>query len=364
MKQTCSWMLALVLAATLVTVPGGQSPYAFAETQDIDADPDELQQRVELSAADYNAAIKKLAALETQVAEIQRQLRELERVLPAQKQKSDDATVEYYRMQRSSNLLLNLVFGSQSFSDFLANIEYISRLQESYCTEIARLSALRQQLEDVRAVLAQRVQEAADEKLCAEKALAEAQEARAEAQRQAELRRQQEAEAAAQAQAQAQAAAEAAAAVAAQEAASAGEPEPTPGVPSGPVGGDDADWSLDRQGFVDQWAPRIDAYLAGSPLAGQGTAFAQASWDYGVDPRWSPAISFTESSVGRNCFLPYNAWGWGSVSWPDWETAIDAHVRGLARGYGYTISLEAAKKYCPPNWEHWYNTTLAQMGNI
>jgi len=26
--------------------------------------------------------------------------------------------------------------------------------------------------------------------------------------------------------------------------------------------------------------------------------------------------------------------------------------------------VEAAKKYCPPNWEHWYNATLAQMNMI
>ena len=59
-----------------------------------------------------------------------------------------------------------------------------------------------------------------------------------------------------------------------------------------------------------------------------------------------------------------NAWGWGGCSWGSWEEAIRDHVAGLARGYGYTISVEAAKKYCPPNWEHWYNATLAQMNMI
>ena len=127
---------------------------------------------------------------------------------------------------------------------------------------------------------------------------------------------------------------------------------------------DGADWSSDKETFVSQWAGRIDAYLAGSPLAGQGATFASAAWDYGVDPRWSPAISNTESSKGLYCFQSHNAWGWGSYSWSSWEEAIDAHVRGLARGYGYTISVEAAKKYCPPNWEHWYNATLAQMNMI
>ena len=99
-------------------------------------------------------------------------------------------------------------------------------------------------------------------------------------------------------------------------------------------------------------------------MAGTGETFAEAAWDYGVDPRWSPAISNTESSKGLYCFNSCNAWGWGSASWDNWDDAIRTHVAGLARGYGYTISVEAAKKYCPPNWEHWYSASLAQMNMI
>ena len=130
-------------------------------------------------------------------------------------------------------------------------------------------------------------------------------------------------------------------------------------------GGDDGvDWSTDKTAFVDEWAPRIDAWLGSAPWGGHGRTFAEAAWDFGVDPRWSPAISYIESSKGLYCFKPYNAWGWGSASWPDWDTAIRDHVKGLARGYGYTISIEAAKKYCPPNWKRWYEVTSAQMEKI
>ena len=59
--------------------------------------------------------------------------------------------------------------------------------------------------------------------------------------------------------------------------------------------------------------------------------------------------------------MPHNAWGWGDDSWPDWETAIRAHVTGLAAGYGYSLTFEAAQKYCPPNCAHWFNNTLGQM---
>lgn len=121
------------------------------------------------------------------------------------------------------------------------------------------------------------------------------------------------------------------------------------------------DWSVGRQAFVEEWTARIDGYLSGSALAGYGYAFAEAAWDNGVDPRWSPAISATESGRGSVCFLPCNAWGWGESSWGDWDSAIRAHVAGLANGYGYSITYSAASAYCPPNTDFWYSNTFDQM---
>ena len=124
------------------------------------------------------------------------------------------------------------------------------------------------------------------------------------------------------------------------------------------------DWSVGRQAFVEEWTARINNYLTGTALAGYGEAFAEAAWANGVDPRWSPAISNTESGNGAHCFLPHNAWGWGGSAWPDWETAISEHVAGLAESYGYSATYAAAQKYCPPNSVHWYNNTLNQMSLI
>lgn len=126
----------------------------------------------------------------------------------------------------------------------------------------------------------------------------------------------------------------------------------------------EVDWSVGKDAFIAEWTARIDAYLAGSPLAGYGVTFATAAWENGVDPRWSPAISNTESSKGAHCFLSHNAWGWGDSGWSNWEQAINAHVAGLASGYGYTLSYSAAQKYCPPNYDHWFSTTLAQMKSM
>lgn len=124
------------------------------------------------------------------------------------------------------------------------------------------------------------------------------------------------------------------------------------------------DFSVGEEAFVQEWTQRIDAYLAGSNLAGHGCDFAQAAWDYGVDPRWSPAISNTESGKGAHCFLPYNAWGWGASIWFNWTDAIYGHVKGLSDGYGYSITYAAASAYCPPNTDNWYQNTLNEMTKI
>ena len=124
------------------------------------------------------------------------------------------------------------------------------------------------------------------------------------------------------------------------------------------------DFSIGREAFIAEWTARINKYLEGFPLAGHGETFATAAWENGVDPRWSPAISNTESTRGSVCFSPYNAWGWGQSAWSDWDSAIRAHVKGLATGYGYTISYANAMKYCPPNYDNWYRDTLNEMAKI
>lgn len=133
---------------------------------------------------------------------------------------------------------------------------------------------------------------------------------------------------------------------------------------SGGVGVYDVDFSCGREEFVVEWTARINDYLSGSPLAGYGSVFAEAAWQYGVDPRWSPAIANTESTKGRNCFAAHNAWGWTGGSWSNWAAAINSHVAGLSEVYGYTISRQNAERYCPPNATNWYYDTLSEMQGI
>lgn len=128
---------------------------------------------------------------------------------------------------------------------------------------------------------------------------------------------------------------------------------------------DGVDFTIGRSAFVELWAKRIDNYLAGYPLAGYGKYFADAAFEYGIDPRISPAISNTESTRGRHCFRSHNAWGWMQTSLGvDWPSAIYAHVKGWSNGYGYSLTLASAKKYCPPSFSDWYSKTKSQLDLI
>ena len=331
---------------------------AFAEDIDTDPQPDALQLEVERSAEAYQSAIENMAEIEDALAENEARIAELQKLIPEQQRKSNEAAVALYKSQIDSAGLLDLLLGSASVEDLFFRVDAINRVTLAHETELSRLvemqselAATTEQLEADRAAAEESVN-------AADRALTAAQTARLEAQRRAEEEAQRQAEAAA-------AAAAAQAPAKSEEAESEPESEASAQtVEVEAVVSDGADWTSDQESFIAEWTWRIDAYLAGSPLAGQGRTFAEAAWNYGVDPRWSPAISYTESSKGAACYMPHNAWGWGGCEWDSWEEAINDHVRGLARGYGYTISMEAALKYCPPNAQHWYDVTSAQMNLI
>lgn len=334
----------------------------------------ELQQKTEEAQAEYADARTAADEAAKQVEDHEARIKEIEEQIPEQQKRSGKATRELYKFQQQGVGLLNMLLGAGSFQDFVNQIEYITRITDENYAEINRLFDMKRELSDTREQLKQARDDADARVDEARTAMEVAQEAQAEAQRRVE----EEARIAAEA---ALTAAELATNPRDNDATSGGTSgggSSNPGAESGGSGGNSGGDSGnsggnpiygggetgDEAAFINNWAPRIDAYLAGSPMAGQGYTFAKAAYTYNVDPRFSPAIACTESGKGRQCFLPYNAWGWGSVSWSSWEEAINGHVRGLSRGYGYTISIEGAKMYCPPNWEHWYNTTLSQMNLI
>ena len=340
----------------------------------------ELQQQIEEKQAAYAAALDELDATNKSIEDNEKRIAELEREIPKQEARSNAAAREMYKFQHESLNIIDVLLASTSFADFISQLEYVNRITQAQVDEIMRLNELKAEVDQTQAGLKTLQTELEMRAEDARVALKAAEEAQAEVQQRIEEESRMIAEIAAMAEELAkQPRDNDAGASSAEE--MGGKPDSDSGSESGDASdsGDSSDsgnsggsapspskpdMSGDEAEFVNEWAPRIDAYLAGSPLAGQGTTFARAAYQYGVDPRWSPAISFTESGKGMYCFLPYNAWGWGSSSWDSWEDAIYDHVAGLASGYGGQISVENAQKYCPPNWQMWYDRTLEQMQQI
>lgn len=337
------------LLAGIVSLILCLSPFAaFAETQDIYAEADGLQKAVESTAAEYNQATERIEEIARQIQENEVQIQELDGRIPAYQEACSASMVSLYKLHRDDAGILSVILSSQDFPTFLSTFDYFNRVQETANAKLERLSQMLQERKQAQEALEEAHVDAEQEQVAAERAALLAAAQREAAQKAAEEQAQQEARERA----------------AAEQAQGTTEEESSEEVSGDAPSIGDADWSGDKASFVRNWAGRLDAYLAGTPLAGQGKTFASAAWDAGIDPRFSAAISEVESSRGAACFRPYNAWGWGSVSWGSWEEAIPAHASGLARGYGYTVSEAAAQKYCPGNWEHWYNRVSEEMGRI
>ncbi|MGI6535552.1 MAG: coiled-coil domain-containing protein [Eggerthellaceae bacterium] len=368
---------AVALGGIAATAP--QS--AFADGGDTGAEVSELQQRVEETASAYDEASQKVEQLQKSIDENNASIAKIKKELPQKQQDAAAAMEAMYKMNNQKSGILEMFFNIDSIDDLIKTADYLATIQDKNTDALESLNQSKRELQQKSEQLASDKAQAVKEKEAAKKASDDAIAAREEAQKKAE-------EEAAKEAAEAKAAAEKAAAKKASSSSSSTAKSSSSAkssstksntssssskssssssdntIPSGAVSTGDVDWSVGKSAFVSTWTKRIDNYLAGSPLAGQGSTFATAAWNYGVDPRWSPAIAYTESSLGAACFKPYNAWGWGTSSWGSWEEAINAHVAGLVHGYGSTISVTAAQKYCPPNWQTWYNKTLAQMNSI
>ena len=291
--------------------------------------------------------------------------------IPEQQERSDQAARNLYKIQQNSYDIVEMLLSSQSIDEFILQVDYLHNITQSNILEIKRSNKMKKAAKRDLAKLEESSSSAEDDVKKARAALKAAQDERIT--RAAE-----------------------GIATARQQAVTLGgknslekktvttKDKNGKKITTTKVSGveattqttyldDGADWSQSKEEFVAEWSPRIDAYLEGSPLSGQGENFAKSAWKYCIDPRWSAAISNTESSKGAFCIRPHNAWGWGAADsdpyglaaeWGSWEEAIDAHARGLSEGYGYTITMRGAKTYCPYTWQQWYNNTLRQMAQI
>lgn len=390
-RITLACALTLALAGTLNPV------CAFAndvpESERVRQQAEAMTQQIEDATQSYMAAEAEVDDLREQIEQNEQRTAEIEEELPEQRERTAASVKAMYLIQQSSQGILDLILTSKNFNEFIATLSYIDNIHQRNSKEIEALAALNQELldtkaeleleydaaaqaqdealaalEEARAIkqqLQQRAQEiAAREEKERQEAIAAAKEAQRKAEEEKAAKEKAEAEQRAQEQAEAEEAQKQEEEAAAATFTTSSGNTATVEVPDEASVSTEPMASNTTSQESSGWAARIDAYLAGSPLAGYGSTFAEAAAQYGVDPRFSPAISCIESGKGRYCFRTYNAWGWGGINWPDWKTAIYAHVKGLATGYDGTLTLEGARRYCPPTYQEWYSSVLAEMNSI
>ena len=367
MHLRSSWALALSCSILFLFVLGFVQ-FAFADEvvlmTTVQERVDATQQEVERTSAEYNDATAqasearakaedaraRVKELETQIAESKKIIDTSAEKLETQKKRSSDAMLLQYKIEAEGFNLTDLMVSSATVSEFFSTLDYMDHIQELNSSEIKKYTALKDEYSQ-----ALETQRAAKAEADAQKALAEEEEARAiEEEARATKAMEEAKDARVKAQAEAEAEIER----------RMHEYEYNADLEGG------VDWSMGRDEFVALWTERIDAYLAGYPMDGCGAAFAEAAWDYGVDPRWSPAIACVESGKGRA--VPYhtsnNAWGWFANAtdyrtFASFEEGVRLHVEYLARFYGHTITPEHAAVYCPPG-DLWYEAVVNEMNQI
>lgn len=341
--------LALVFVATVGLAMNGSAAPSHA-----DEESQALETQIRESAEAYNNAVVRQQQLADEINKLDARIADLEAKLPAQRERSDESVRALYKYNSDTGSILMMMLESTSITDMLAVLDSYSWILEYNASEIRAAIQMEADLQQSRSQLASDklgVDAAAEDaraSLEAAKVARERAAERAAAAQMADQQKIQELIASGSGSAEEKAAASAAAQNAASSASSSN------------VG-----WSADKSAFVNQWAPRIDAYLSGSPMAGTGKFYAAAAWDNGVDPRWAPAISYVESGKGAACFASHNAWGYGGYSFSSWQEGINRVVASLGGSlYGGYLTREAASTYCPSNPDHWYNSCAEQMAQI
>lgn len=319
---TSSLRASLAVAASIGVLLAGTAMPSVSYADDVDD-----------AQAAYDAAIAEYEGYQQQADEVQARLDELNETLPKARENAADAMRSMYLRNKANESLdlISSIMSSDSLDEAITMLQYDFHLTSASQSKIDDLQKQLDEQTAAKSELNAKLEEAQGAVDKAQDALTSAKEAKEAAKRAAATSR------------------------------SSGT---TSSGGAAAAGMEEVDWSVDEETFVNKWAPRIDAYLAGWPLAGQGETFARAAYKYGVDPRWSPAISCVESSKGSALFRAYNPFGWGSKGFSSWEEAINTHIAGLAAGYGSFPTPANSSKYCPPNAGHWYSRCLSEMAKI
>lgn len=353
------------LAVALTATPMLSPVAAYAASQATQDQLSTAQKKIEDATSAYNDARTKLEDLQKQIDSNEANIDKIEAELPEQQAKASSAMRDLYKYQKGTSPIVSFLVNTQSLGDFITTCKYTNQITSSSVDEIEELNKMQTELEQNKTELDQAKSQLEGEQKNAEDALAQAQQLRSEAQAKAEQ--------------------ENAAELAKLEADKAAAAEKISGTG---VSGNNSNsqatnsnttidttvnnsnsGNSDYDSFINEWTNRIDNYLAGSPMAGQGYNFAVAAWNTGVDPRWSPALAASRAARASIAPGSYNAWGWsgrggGWRSFGSWSEAVSAPRCLPGRQLWLHAYPGSRQEVLPPTWQDWYNKVASQMNRI
>jgi len=106
---------------------------------------------------------------------------------------------------------------------------------------------------------------------------------------------------------------------------------------------------------------RINAFLAGSPMAGLGECMMANAERTGVWVMLCPAQAYAESSLGRCNLYPYQAWGMYGVRPVSWEDGVRRYFDNIVAHWGQVRNCHELvnPNYCEPPEP--YNTNVQKL---
>ena len=272
------------LAVALTATPMLSPVAAYAASQATQDQLSAAQQKIEAATSAYNDARTKLDDLQKQIDSNEASIEEIEAKLPEQQAKASSAMRDLYKYQKGTNPIVSFLVNAQSLGEFITTCKYTNQITSSSVDEIEQLNNMQPNSSRTRLSSSRPSLSLRQSRKNAEDALAQAQQLRSEAQAKAE---QENAAELAKLEADKAAAAEKLSGEGVSGSNSSSQATNTNTTIDTTVNNANTG-SSDYDSFINEWTSRIDNYLAGSPMAGQGYNFAVAAWNTGVDPVGPP----------------------------------------------------------------------------
>lgn len=301
----------MAVAAGMVLATAPTPAYAKTEA--------EVSEELSYAKSELEAATANKKRLETEIDEAEQRITSITKALPDRREAAADTMRNLYKEMSIHNLQLDIILNSDNIEDVMDHLDALESIQ---ATSFGQINGLSMEMAQCASDNVSRKEELETAKATVEKKTEEV----------ASLER---------------------------------TLERIKNAPPAIEGCEPIDWSMSDEEIVAEWAPRIDAYLKGHGLEGHGEDFVRAGIKYGVDPRFSAAISNTESTRGDFVFASCNAWGFMGHSWDNWHDAIYDHTKYLSSSlYNGKLNAQTAQTYCPPTWQSWLSNTLSAAQSI